>query len=80
MVGATANLITKAEKECPSCGQKYEELLDLPFYARYTPIAIVAACPEHGNFFRSPSEEDLARIKRADERRSELGFRTVGGF
>lgn len=75
-----ANLITKAEKECPSCGQKYEELLDLPFYARYTPIAIVATCPEHGNFFRSPSEEDLARIKRADERRSELDFGPLEDF
>ena len=53
-VGATANLITKAEKECPHCGQKYEELLDLPLYARYAPIAIVATCPEHGGFFRSP--------------------------
>ena len=75
-----AKLITKAEKECPSCGQKYEELLDLPFYARYTPIAIVATCPEHGNFFRSPSEADLARIKRADERRSELDFGPLEDF
>ncbi len=80
MVGATTDLITKAEKECPSCGQKYEELLDLPFYARYTPIAIVATCPEHGTFFRSPSEEDLARIKRADERRSELDFGPLEDF
>ncbi len=79
-VGATANLITKAEKECPSCGQKYEELLDVPLYARYTPIAIVAACPEHGSFFRSPSKADLMRIKRADERRSELDFGPLEDF
>ena len=52
----------------------------MPFYARYTPIAIVATCPEHGNFFRSPSEEDLARIKRADERRSELDFGPLEDF
>ena len=75
-----ANLITKAEKECPLCGKKYEELLDLPFYARHTPIAIVAACPEHGNFFRSPSKADLMRIKRADERRSEQDFGPLEDF
>ncbi len=79
-VGAAANLITKAEKECPSCGQQYEELLDLPFYVRYTPIAIVATCPEHGTFFRSPSEADLARIKRADQRRRELDFGPLEDF
>ena len=79
-VGATANLITKAEKECPSCGQQYEERLDLPFYARYAPIAIVAACPEHGRFFRAPSKADLRRIKRADERRGELDFGPLEDF
>ena len=79
-VGATAYLITKAEKECPHCGQKYEELLDLPLYARYVPIAIVATCPEHGGFFRSPGEADLARVKRADERRSELDFGPLEDF
>ena len=79
-VGATANLITKAEKECPHCGQKYEELLDLPFYARYAPIAIVATCPEHGGFFRSPGEADLARVTRADERRGELDFGPLEDF
>jgi len=38
----TTRLITKDEKVCPVCGQKYQELLDVPYYARYVPIAIVA--------------------------------------
>ena len=67
-------LINKAEKVCPICGQKYEELLDIPYYARYVPIAIVATCPEHGLFFRSPGEHDLARIGRAEEQRGRLDF------
>jgi putative DNA methylase len=67
-------LITKAEKTCPVCEQKYQELLDVPYYARYVPIAIVAVCPEHGLFFRSPGESDLARIDQAEMLRDGLGF------
>jgi len=65
-------LITKAEKVCPSCGQKYEDLLDIPYHARYVPIAIVATCAEHGLFFRPPSELDSMRIDQAEEQRDSL--------
>ena len=75
-----ASLITKGDKECPACGRQYDELLDLPFYARYTPIAIVAVCEEHGMFFRSPSELDLARIEQADKQRNSLDFGPLEGF
>jgi len=77
---SAARLITKAEKRCPVCGQEYEELLDTPFYARYVPIAIAATCPEHGLFFRSPGELDLARLERADEQRGELDFGPLEDF
>jgi len=70
----TVRLITKAEKKCPICGQEYRELLDIPFYARYVPIAIVATCTEDGLFFRSPGEFDLARIDQAEEQRGGLDF------
>jgi putative DNA methylase len=73
-------LITKAEKVCPFCGQKYEELLDIPYYARYVPIAIVANCTEHGLFFRSPGERDLSRIDQAEEQRAKLDFGPPEGF
>ena len=73
-------LITKADKQCPACGHKYAELLDLPFYLRYEPIAIVAVCEEHGTFFRSPSETDRARINQADVQRHELDFGTLSDF
>jgi putative DNA methylase len=76
----TVRLITKAEKECSSCGQEYGELLDLPFYARYAPIAIVGACAEHGLFFRSPGESDLARIDQAEEHRGGLDFGPLEDF
>ena len=73
-------LITKAEKACPVCGLEYQELLDVPYYARYVPIAIVATCPEHGLFFRSPSESDLARIDQAEMLRGGLDFGALEDF
>ncbi len=56
---ATPKLVTKTEKKCLSCGQDYKELLDLPFYARYVPVAMFVACDEHGSLFRTPGESDL---------------------
>ena len=67
-------LVTKNDKQCPSCGGKYEELLELPFYLRYTPIAIFSSCQDHGQFFRSPSEDDLACIEQANLMRKQLDF------
>ena len=76
----TTRLITKAEKACPVCGLKYQELLDVPYYARYVPIAIVATCPEHGLFFRPPGESDLARIDQAEMMRDGLDFGALEDF
>jgi DNA modification methylase len=73
-------LITKTETACPTCKQKYQELLNIPFYARYTPVAIVGDCPEHGIFFRSPSMADLERICEADQQRGILDFGRVDDF
>lgn len=64
--------ITKTTKTCPDCGQAYEELLDLPFYARYVPFAIVSECPWHGRFFRTLDTTDVDRIRLADEQRESL--------
>jgi putative DNA methylase len=76
----TPRLITKSEKDCPECGYHYDELLDHPFYLRYTPIAIASVCKTDGLFFRSPSELDLARIGWADEQRSRLDFGALEDF
>ncbi len=73
-------LITKTDKECPVCGQEYQELLDIPYYARYVPLAIVAACTGHGLFFRSPGERDLARIAQAEAQRGSLDLGPVNDF
>lgn len=73
-------LIEKSEKTCQRCGCEYADILDVPFYARYVPVATAAVCAEHGFFFRSPSEDDLAGIARADARRANLDFGPVEDF
>jgi putative DNA methylase len=73
-------LITKTEAICPTCNKKYQELLDVPFYARYLPVAIVGDCPEHGVFFRSPGAADWERIRQANRQRDTLDFGPVEGF
>lgn len=77
---ATPKLVTKTDKKCLSCGQEYKELLDLPFYARYTPVAIFLFCDEHGYLFRPPGESDLAMIALADSHRMSLDFGDIEDF
>ena len=77
---ATPKLVTKTEKICPDCGQEYKELLDLPFYARYLPVAIFLYCEEHGYLFRPPGESDLALIELADSQRNGLDFGPAKDF
>lgn len=79
-VASPARLVTKPEKRCDVCGGEYQEALDLPFYSRYVPIAVIASCIEHGVFFRPPSVSDLDRIRRADEERSKLDFGDMDSF
>jgi len=67
-------LITKGETVCPTCMQKYQELLELPFFARYVPVAVAGKCPRHGVFFHPPSTADLGRINEADRQRDRLDF------
>jgi len=73
-------LIVKGETVCLNCDQKFQERLDLPFYARYVPIAIVGKCDVHGVFFRAPGSSDRDRIREADRQRSALDFAPVEHF
>ncbi len=68
------SLVTRDDKVCDLCGEKYRECLDVPYYERYVPIAIAGTCPEHGFFFRAPGEKDLRRISQADRQRASLDF------
>jgi len=76
----TIRLVSKTETSCPTCGQKYRELVDVPYYARYVPFVIVGVCPEHGLFLRSPGEADLGRLHNAERQRSQLDLGPIEGF
>ena len=80
ITGETPNLIVKGDKRCTACGQQYDELLELPFYARYVPVAVFGVCEEHGIFFRSPGASDLERIREADAQRDSLDFGPLSDF
>ena len=54
--------------------------MEIPYYQRYTPVAIALVCPEHGFFFRAPSESDLDKIKETDELRASLSFGELENF
>ncbi len=73
-------LITKSETTCRTCGQKYQELLDVPYYARYIPIAIAGSCPDHGLFFRAPGASDMNRLRAANEERQRLNWLPLEDF
>lgn len=73
-------LVLKAETVCSICGEKYRDLLEVPFYARYVPLAVVADCPEHGLFFKPPDADDLARLRAADAERGALDFGDPADF
>lgn len=73
-------LVLKAEPACLRCGEKYRDLLDVPFYARYVPVAVVADCPAHGLFFKPPDATDLERLRAADEERVRLDFGNPADF
>ena len=73
-------LVLKSETTCLHCCEKYRDLLDASFYARYAPLVVVADCPEHGLFFKSPDAADLARLRAADEERIGLDFGAPADF
>ena len=74
------HLVCKEDKRCPSCGEAYEELRDVPFYARYKLVAIAGECKRHGLFFRAPAQEDLRLVEAADQARGTLDFGAVEDF
>jgi adenine-specific DNA methylase len=73
-------LITRDDKICERCGQKYGELLEVPYFKRYTPIAVAATCSKHKFFFRTPGLSDLEKVERADEIRNDLDLGSTADF
>ncbi|HET6445909.1 MAG TPA: hypothetical protein VFI27_15175 [candidate division Zixibacteria bacterium] len=71
---AKPQLIVKGSKTCPKCNQTYEELTDLPYYKRYSPLTVISDCHEHGVLFGSVDDYDLGQLEQADRARSKINF------
>jgi len=78
--GPGTPLIEKGPKSCETCGASYQDDYETPYYARYTPLAIVGQCVYHGLFFAQPTSDDLTCITRADTMRTDLDFGPPGDF
>ncbi len=76
----TPPLVPKETSVCPTCGQAYVELSDVPFYARYTPLVVVGHCSQHGLFFASLSPGDRERLAAADARRPSMALGSDTAF
>lgn len=79
-VPGARHLIQKRDKQCPVCGETYQELRHLPFHARHAPVAVVGECARHGLFHRVPSQHDLGVIAAADRMRAKLDFGATEDF
>ncbi|MBC2695361.1 MAG: hypothetical protein HF982_08825 [Desulfobacteraceae bacterium] len=62
---ANTPLILKGTRCCEKCGSGFADILDEPFSKRYIPLVIVGSCTEHGTFFKSADNDDLAVITQA---------------
>jgi putative DNA methylase len=59
----------RSQQSCAQCGENYQEMLAVPYYGRYTPIAIVAKCPQHSLFFTAPQTSDWEMLQTAASQR-----------
>lgn len=66
------HLVEKGVERCDRCGERYRELTHLPYYARYSMLAVAGHCGTHGLFHKSPDWRDQATQERADHMRAAL--------
>ncbi len=67
-------LVEKGRAACPTCGEVYQDLDELPFYARYRMLVVAGHCSAHGLFHRAPDWRDRERVAAAGARRPALPF------
>jgi putative DNA methylase len=64
--------IVEKSLRCSTCGERYVELLDVSYYARYEPIAIASQCDQHGFQFGEVTAQDRALLAEAEAVRPHL--------
>jgi putative DNA methylase len=74
IAGEKRPLRERTLKSCPTCHKAYREILDVPYYQRYVPLAVNGRCPEHGLFFAAMRPADWAAIRHADALRPTIAL------
>jgi putative DNA methylase len=69
-----SSVLREKGRTCPVCGEKYKDLVEVPFRHRYVPVAVVGECARHGQFFKSPDHGDLAHLGAAEDEFGTLDF------
>ena len=72
--GEKVAIFEKDVRRCDICDHLFVEDLSAPYYLRYSPVATVAQCPEHGLKVGSITEFDIQLIAGVEERRKSLEF------
>jgi putative DNA methylase len=67
-------IFEKSVKRCPTCGIKFRELTDEPFYRRYRPLLAVANCEVHGRLLQAVTNADHELLEEANAMRHQLTF------
>jgi putative DNA methylase len=67
-------LIESWEKLCDKCQQPYKDKLDIPYYQRYVPVAVMGDCLTHGFFFNAICHTERLAAAAAESQRELLPF------
>ncbi|MDD5313332.1 MAG: hypothetical protein PHO26_09890 [Dehalococcoidia bacterium] len=62
------HIVERKHSICPTCGTKFKDILDVPYWQRYYPLVIAATCPQHGSFYKSFDENDHLLLDQATQR------------
>jgi DNA modification methylase len=65
---------------CPACRQPYCWPTDLPFFARYSPIAVATRCAEHGLALGRPQAVDHELVRPGGEEHPPLTLGATADF
>jgi putative DNA methylase len=67
-------IFEKTVHTCPWCESNFQELQDISFRNRYSPVVVVGVCKEHGQFFKKPASTELEGISRAADERTNFAL------
>ncbi|MDY6972782.1 MAG: hypothetical protein SV775_10685 [Thermodesulfobacteriota bacterium] len=74
------SLVEKGARRCEKCEGPFVDILDEPFSERYIPLVIVGTCVQHGMFYKSVRDDDLALHNQAANLCKQIYFNRLKDF